>query len=624
MDQGLKDSDACSLTGNAPNMDPVADEVVKGIEQAERSFRMGEQYPNSSLVTECELIVKSFKVPSGSFAMQDLEKFAGEPIRDMSTLYYQGVSSGVFEDIQHQIRTNNILQYCYYGNIALQCLHRMKLIREEAGKIVPLESSNYPSVAGLAPFTPIEEDDLNNFQKLLMHLLNEAHRKGYRKYNGDCYRARYAGDYYTYAWERVCSLKEFIYQAGCKENNPEIWKQLTNNRSNASSAVEYLDNCRDWQLEDLVKDRHVFSFRNGVYLAHLDRFWKFGSEEKLPTTIVSAKYFDLDFDDAEVEDWYDIETPHFQSIMEHQAWPKETCKWMYVLIGRLIYQVNELDGWQVIPFLKGAAGTGKSTIALKICANLFEKADVGVLSNNIERKFGLSAFCSKYLFVAPEVKSDLQMEQAEFQSIVSGEDIQINIKHQKAESIEWRVPGVLAGNEVPSWVDNSGSVSRRTIIFAFEKMVQNGDMELGQKLEKEMANILRKCNKGYLDAVSKYAKNNIWNHLPPYFKKTRADMEEDTNALEHFLNSPKVTLGADLYCRYDTFMAAFNAYCIEHNFKKVKLTKDSVRIPFFKRGLTEAMDTRRYPPNAGEPIRGKWVIGLELSTDGYRDDFMEF
>ena len=40
------------------------------------------------------------------------------------------------------------------------------------------------------------------------------------------------------------------------------------------------------------------------------------------------------------------------------------------------------------------------------------------------------------------------MEQAEFQSMVSGEDIQVNTKYAKARSEVWKVPGVLAGNEV--------------------------------------------------------------------------------------------------------------------------------------------------------------------------------
>lgn len=116
----------------------------------------------------------------------------------------------------------------------------------------------------------------------------------------------------------------------------------------------------------------------------------------------------------------------------------------------------------MIPFFKGMASSGKSTIVLKVAKQFFEAVDVGVLSNNIEKKFGLSAFVDKYLFVAPEIKNDLQIEQAEFQSMVSGEDIQVNTKYAKARSCVWKVPGVLAGNEVPSWCDNSGSIQVRT------------------------------------------------------------------------------------------------------------------------------------------------------------------
>ena len=108
---------------------------------------------------------------------------------------------------------------------------------------------------------------------------------------------------------------------------------------------------------------------------------------------------------------------------------------------------------QVIPYLKGQASSGKSTILLRVCRTLYDKADVGVLSNNIEKKFGIGAFSEKFLFVAPEIKADLQMEQAEFQSMVSGEDMSICVKYQTAHTAEWKVPGIMAGERwTPSWI----------------------------------------------------------------------------------------------------------------------------------------------------------------------------
>jgi phage/plasmid-associated DNA primase len=74
-------------------------------------------------------------------------------------------------------------------------------------------------------------------------------------------------------------------------------------------------------------------------------------------------------------------------------------------------------------------------------------------------------------------------------------------KFKTAQTVEWKVPGALAGNEVPSWVDNSGSINRRIVLFEFPKRVHDGDMELGRKIDREMPAILRKCNKAYLEAV---------------------------------------------------------------------------------------------------------------------------
>ena len=42
--------------------------------------------------------------------------------------------------------------------------------------------------------------------------------------------------------------------------------------------------------------------------------------------------------------------------------------WMYIFIGRMIYWLNEIDCWQVIPFIKGTAGSGKSTLLSVVSA----------------------------------------------------------------------------------------------------------------------------------------------------------------------------------------------------------------------------------------------------------------
>jgi phage/plasmid-associated DNA primase len=187
--------------------------------------------------------------------------------------------------------------------------------------------------------------------------------------------------------------------------------------------------------------------------------------------------------------------------------------------GRLCFDVGELDGWQVIPFFKGIARSGKSTLITKVFKKFYENEEVGTLSNNIEKKFGLSAIKDAFMFIAPEVKGDLALEQAEFQSMVSGEDVSVAVKNKTAVSIEWNVPGVLGGNEVPNWKDNSGSVLRRILPWNFSKQVRDADPQLDEKLNRELPIILLKCVKAYLDYSNKYRDKDIWNVVPEYFKK---------------------------------------------------------------------------------------------------------
>lgn len=226
------------------------------------------------------------------------------------------------------------------------------------------------------------------------------------------------------------------------------------------------------------------------------------------------------------------------------------------------------------------------------------------------RQFGLSAFYEKFIYVAPEIKGDLAIEQAEFQSIVSGEDIQIAVKHRTAFSTAWTVPGVLAGNEVPGWIDNSGSIQRRIVVFNFEKsVVGGGDMKLGEKLEAIMPAIIVKCNRAYREAVEECGMQNIWNVLPAYFRATRDEMAQSTNSVEAFIASDDITVDAELFCPFDDFKAALAVWERMNNYKSVKFTADLFRGPFSKFKITKMKDLREY---RGQRARREYLVGVDL------------
>ena len=293
---------------------------------------------------------------------------------------------------------------------------------------------------------------------------------------------------------------------------------------------------------------------------------------------------------------------------------KDALKWGFAVepAGVGPYYGFQTDGNQ--RFLLGDfTVTHNSTIILKVCKMFYDAQDVGVLSNNIERKFGLSAFYDKYLFLAPEIKSDLGIEQAEFQSVVSGEDLQVNVKHKKAFATQWSVPGALAGNEVPSWADNSGSVQRRVLLWEFTRAVTNGDMKLGEKLLAELPGILVKCNRAYLEMVRQHSHVNVWTVLPKYFKETRDQLAQSVNSVEAFLASTEIVHGAELYCPMEDFRAALKTWEVSNNYRSKKYDTDFFRGPFSKYNLRIERAKKAY---RGTNKTRDYVMGIDINNMG--------
>ena len=444
------------------------------------------------------------------------------------------------------------------------------------------------------------EGNNSAMQDLLLFLLDSAMEKKYRKYGDWVYEPITIDGRDMHSWRPVMEIKDFVYSRLRKEISWEQWKNATQSMKNVDSAIKYLTDCHDCQLPFLQKSRGVYSFYNGVYLAHENRFHCFDTEETaLPDSVVSCKFVEGMFDNSHYERWEDIPTPNLESIMKYQEFDASVRRWMYVFLGRALYALNDMDSWQVIPFFCGVASAGKSVLVLKVVKNFYDAVDVGVLSNNIERKFGISAFHDKYLVVAPEIKNDLAIEQAEFQSMVSGEEIQVNVKHKKAFSTEWSVPMVLAGNEVPGWADNGGSIQRRIVLFDFKKPVKKGDMKLGEKLNAELPRILRKCNEAYREAAGEYSDVNIWTVLPKYFINTREALARTTNFVENFLASSFVIFGENLICSFADFKSALKEYSISNSLHMKQFTDDIFAAPFEKHGITIlGSQTREYNGNS--------------------------
>lgn len=521
------------------------------------------------------------------------------------------------------VRVNRVLEMAYYACNTFIGLVRMSEIMDHANDYRDNTDAN------LFRFRTIDVNENTKYQNFLLYILGVFYKNNYARYNGEVYQSIFTPYkdqiYNTCAWQRVGTITDIIYKQIKKETNYDQFMNVTSRSDSVRAANEFLTQCVDSQFPALERNRHVFSFKNGVYIANeyddkvQGKFIFYDSEEfRDYKHIVSSKYFSLDFEYSQVEDWKTIDTPVFDSIFLHQEIPEDVMKWVYALTGRLIYNIDEMDGWQVILFVQGQAGTGKSTYVNNVCKEFYEEEDVGIMSNNIQSKFGLSDIVDKIMYVAPEIKRDFSIEQGEFQSIVSGEKVTINVKFKQSRFEHWKAPGVLAGNECPDFIDNAGSIQRRMVTVRFTNKVRKGDLTLGKKLKQEMGALIAKCNMAYREVAMENGRENIWTVLPKYFTETQQELARSTNPLIHFLLSEMVTLDPTKHIPEKIFVQMFNDHCKDNNYSKHRFNPDFYMGPFAQYGINvERNSVKMYN---GQTKRATYFIGVDIADIEHQDN----
>lgn len=483
----------------------------------------------------------------------------------------------------------------------------------------------------------INVDELTPYQQAIVAVLNHTYTNNIRRYKGYCCTQIVTPEgHSTRAWKPARSIQEEVHSFAQKETNFDTWKNLTSRGSGFNDVINHLSRCSDMQFPEISKNRHVWSFKNGVFIGkewtpatgrYEATFYNYESKQFkcLDPTIVSCKYFDQMFEDySHVDDWWDIPTPYFQSILDYQGFDENVAKWMYVMGGRLCFDVGDMDGWQIAMYCKGVARTGKSTLLTKVFRKFYEAEDVRVLSSNSEKQFGLSAIYDGFMFIAPECKSNMSLNQAELQQIISGEDVSLAIKHEKAKSMRWTTPGCMAGNELPDYKDASGSILRRLLVFNFPKQVKDNDTDpqLDDKLERELPAILLKCVRAYLDYGQRYANRDAWAVVPKYFKEIQKQVAMVTSSLTNFLESSLVIRDKDLFVPQSLFVQAFTQHCAQSNLGKPKFNPDFYAGPFSSYGIEVREEAVSYKGRAyrkAPVIYGLDVVNEneEIITSGY-------
>tara|TARA_B110000090_G_C13390066_1_gene449148 strand:- start:211 stop:3093 length:2883 start_codon:yes stop_codon:yes gene_type:complete len=288
--------------------------------------------------------------------------------------------------------------------------------------------------------------------------------------------------------------------------------------------------------------------------------------------------------------------------------------WTYAFVGRMLYELNVFDQWSVIPFLKGKAGTGKSTLA-KLVSWFYASHNVGILSNNSEAKFGLSAIYQSLVWLCMEVKSDMQLSQAEFQSMVSGENMNIPIKNQTAKSnVMWSSPGMLCGNESAPWCDAAGSIERRVLWILFDYSIPSdkSDMNLDKKLKGELGSLIVKANCVYREFAALFGNKSVWGAVPKWFTENSRKLRTETQPVAAFIeDNETLRVNTTYYMPLNEFRDQFLTYTQSVGLRKVRWNADLYGKTFENEGLKiEKQTMKAWPPGDDILVSKTWLLGI--------------
>jgi hypothetical protein len=459
-------------------------------------------------------------------------------------------------------------------------------------------------------------ENLDPKQELLVQLYEAASLHEYRKHRGKLYKPVYTpkiihknskgevikieGGYKTHYYKEETDVVEFVKRSCDRQLMEKHWKFVTASRRSTKAIISDLTDTllllNDHQLPEVVRDRHKFSFKNGIYMTRcmttdektgkpkvVSRFFPYTDEsiKTVNTKYVSAKYFDTDFQwYPDEEDYINIPTPVIDTILKYQYGHspdyEEIYRSAFMDMGRMLFSRGDLDNWQYMVHWLGIAGTGKSIITEHTVKNFYEPANRIEIDNSIEKQFGLGMAVKDkikdnqiFITTSGELDAKCQLELPMALKMCDGSEIMAAIKN--GEQIIFTYPShwMAAENEYPaSWKDTAGQVQRRMKMYEFCRRVKRKDKitNLNDRVQQELPHIIQKATKAYLYFTNKYGKygsNSDWlSFCPKYFLQTQDNLVNNANYLRSYiLESNRVLIHSSLFVSEEDLYQDYRELC---------------------------------------------------------------
>ena len=448
-------------------------------------------------------------------------------------------------------------------NNILQLLTRAKQIAYDIRSF----GTDHTPTAQAASTDEDQGRELQPHQRLLSFYFQQASANHLRRKGKALYRPIILDDHtHTQFYQYYMEIEDYIYKAVTSERQyTEFHDILTHKPSTPPQMMKLFTNLPDVRCPFLEKDRGLFSYRNGIFDVRTGTFHdyrrsKFGGK-------CTSQFFDhvVTTDVVNSTSYKEIETPSFDKILIDQNFDEYARFWMYALCGRLLHNVGDLDDWQVSLFIRGVAGSGKSSI-LNVMKLIYEADDIGQLMSDGQKDFSDEHLYDKNIVMAPDIDKRCNMSATRVNSMISGETLSVNRKHKTALNIRWTAPMVIASNSQPPWDDVAGNLTRRFVIMKFNNSIRHTDTQMSFKLKKETPLLLIKMAKAYLEAVQLCGSRALWEKdvLPDMCHQSKKEYLVSNNPLSAFLESNYIEYNEIFETDGQTFRRALLSYMREN------------------------------------------------------------
>jgi hypothetical protein len=426
-----------------------------------------------------------------------------------------------------------------------------------------------PEIMDHMPDNP--ERELGPQQKLLNFLFQRAGDQRMRRKNSAFYRPRLLTDgTHSGFYEYDCEIQDFMFRTVSPARlYPEQYDALTNKPSTPQQMVSLLSGLPDSRCPFLEKNRTSFSFANGVFNAVDGTFETY--DVRSQTAKSTSNFFDEHITAEMLSvDPMSIETPHFDKILRDQEFDDHARRWMYILCGRLLHEVGAMDDWQVTLYIRGVAGSGKSSI-LKTMGMMYEAGDVGYMMSDGQTTFSDEHLYDRFIVMAMDLDKTTTFSATRINSMISGEKVSINRKFKTALNETWRPPMILASNAQPPWPDVAGNLMRRFPILTFNHPVRQSDPHLFDKLKMEVPVLLVKMARAYLDGVREYGSRSLWEEgiLPAMCHDAKRQYLITSNPVAAFLASDQIVFQDHMETDTSEFRRTLIQYTKDHGDKRI-------------------------------------------------------